>query len=219
MPDFSRWIDSVLRYVQERGVEHLAPALCMLMVQLCLIVGFMFAYVPFAVGVLMAEDYPWAPFAGAGVGAVIFFAALAVIQPVHVGYVHGTLRSMRGEGFPLSELFWGFRRLPSVLAIFVASMSAVFLGTLFCYLPGLLAGILLGLAGPALADRDAGAIDALTTSFTLVKANFWAATLWWLLTLCLLMVASFIPVVGPMLSIPLASILQATAYLFLTRGR
>lgn len=219
MPDLNRWIDSVVRYAQERGPEHLVPALCMLGVQLVLLCWFFIGYVPIIVGVAAAEDYPWAPFVGFGVAGVMFFGAIAALQPVHVGYMHGTLRSMRGEGFPISELAWGFRRLPSALAMFFLTMGAVFFGTLFCYLPGLIVGILLGLAVPALADRDAGAIDALTTSFELVRANFLAATLWWLLMLVLLMVASFIPLVGPMLSIPLASVLQATAYLHLAKDR
>lgn len=219
MPDFSRWIDSVLRYVQERGSDHLLPALCMFGVQLGLITCFLLGYVPFAVGIAFADRYAWAPVVGIGIGMAVFFGALAALQPIQIGYAHGTLRSMRGEGFPLSELTWGFRRLPSALALFVATTGAVFLGTLFCYLPGLIVGILLGLAIPALADRDAGVVDALATSFDLVKANFLAAALWWVLMLAVLMIAGFVPLIGPMLSIPLASILQCTAYLFLSADR
>lgn len=219
MADISLWIDSAVRYLQERGKDHIGPALCMFGVQLALILCFMLGYVPFFAGVLLAEKYAWAPLVGGAVGFAIFMFATAVLQPVHLGYLHGTFRSMRGEGFPLSEFAWGFKRLPAALGLFIATMGAVFLGTLFCYIPGLIVGLLLGLASPALADRDAGVMDALGTSFDLVRSNFWAMALWWLLMMVVLMVAAFVPVIGSMLTIPLASILQATAYLYLTKDR
>ena len=219
MPDLNRWIDSVVRYAQERGPEHLVPALCMLGVQLVLLCWFFIGYVPIIVGVAAAEDYPWAPFVGFGVAGVMFFGAIAALQPVHVGYMHGTLRSMRGEGFPISELAWGFRRLPSALAMFFLTMGAVFFGTLFCYLPGLIVGWLLFLAVPALADRNQGAMDALATSYDLVMRKPMEVGLWYVVSFVILMVAAFIPMIGSLLTVPLWTVLSLTAYLFLSRER
>lgn len=103
-----------------------------------------------------------------------------------------------------------------VLSLLVGILTGI--GTALCVLPGLVVSIFLMFATPALLDRNAGAIDAMKTSFGIVKNNFGQAILVWLVGIALVIVGALLCGVGLLVAVPVAALFLVYAYRKLTGG-
>jgi hypothetical protein len=114
-----------------------------------------------------------------GLGLVInsFFLSLAlrlvgyvVGAMVALGLIRAALASTRGEKPDVAMLFQTDHLGDYIVATIVYG-AAVFVGTLLCCIPGIIAYVFLAFYGFYIIDRDAGAMDALSASWNLVKDN------------------------------------------------
>lgn len=211
------WARSSWAYLRDHWQEHLAPAGVQIGL-LIVVVGLSYAaFAVFGLSFLFVDRSALYPVLGGLVGLLLILLGMEVFQPMMLGYARGTLRSMRGEGFPLSELLEGYRRSPSVLILTLAQSTLSLVAALFCFFPALIVGLFTSLSLVALADRDQGAVDALSTSYELVRGRLSAMALWFLAEIAAVLVVSMIPVVGSFLVAPVMTVMNVTAYLFLVK--
>lgn len=211
------WARSAWAYVRDHWQEHLVPGAVLaggiFVLSLLIYIGM----VAFVASLFLAERSALWPVLGGLVGFLLFVLGNELIQPLLLGYTRGTLRSMRGEGFPVGELWEGYRRSLSVVLLTLAQSTLALLGMLLCYVPGLVVSLFTSLALVALADRDQGPMDALRTSYELVRARPLDMALWFLAMLAAVLAASMVPMVGAVAALPVMTVMNVTAYLFLSK--
>ncbi len=133
----------------------------------------------------------------------LFFALIILmgllLTPIYFGHVRMVLRAHRGEPPDKSDLYWGFRNLGKV-AMFVLISGAISLAAaMACYFPAILVSVAFMFAVPAMVDRDLGAVDALKASWELAKPRFVELLVLVFIYFMLIMVLSYVPIVGPFL--------------------
>jgi hypothetical protein len=133
-------------------------------------------------------------FFGLGLAINNFFLSLAlrligyvVGAMVALGLIRAALAATRGEKPDVSMLFQTDHLGDYIVASIVFGI-AVFVGTLLCCIPGILAYVFLGFYGFFIVDRDAGAMDSLSASWNLVKDNFGTVLLLMLVAWVLLII-------------------------------
>ena len=169
---------------------------------------------------------PWITIAvGVAVVYLVFFGLALVINSFFldlilrlIGYVVGAmialgliraaLSSTTGTKPELSMLFQTDHIVDYIIATILFGI-AVFVGTILCCIPGILAYIFLGFYGFYIVGRDEGSTASLGSSFNLVKSNFGSAVVL-LLVAWLLLIVGYITcgialvVTGPMAYLLLA---------------
>jgi hypothetical protein len=70
---------------------------------------------------------------------------------------------------------WGFRRFGSVILVSILVGLAVLGGLILLVIPGLIFGVMLSVAVPALIVENRRGTDAMSRSWNLVKGHFWHA--------------------------------------------
>ncbi len=88
------------------------------------------------------------------------------------------------------------------LLVFAITM----VGIIACYLPGLIAGIVLSLAVPLVAIRGLGPVDAVKQSFQHAKNHTAWFVVYWLIGVIVMMVISYIPCIGIAIALPFYTI-------------
>lgn len=215
----NEWGASAWAYLSVRWGELVLPSLLVLCGTFVMLGAVYLGMAVFGLSFLFAEKSALYPVLGGLVGLLCGLVGMELFQPLILGYTRGTMRSMRGEGFPLSELWGGYRSSVSVLVLTLLQSTLVTFGMLLCFVPGLLASVVTSLSMVALAERDRGGVDALTTSIQLVRERFLDVCLWFLVLICVVMVVSMIPLVGSIAAMPIATVMNVTAYLFLVKDR
>lgn len=136
--------------------------------------------------------------------------------PVALGMCRGTQAALRGQDFTMEHITGAFGDFLPALGTLVLLYLAVFIGSVFCVIPGLIAAVLLSLALPVLADRGGSPIDALKTSVDIVKPN---AVMYFVMLLVLGLVnfaLNIIPLVGALVGALMQLVAINYMYLRLT---
>ncbi len=145
---------------------------------------------------------------------VLFLGYLVVIvvaAAIGSAYIGGALDI--ANGVPVT--FGSFFKPRNVGAYIVLGLIAgviTGIGFALCFLPGLIATLFLFFSTVALLDRNLAPIEAIKTSFNLVKNNFGQVFLVWLLTLVITAVGALLCGVGLLVAAPLALLLQIYAF-------
>ena len=148
----------------------------------------------------------------AGLSSALF---LIVAQVIGAGIIRGALGITEGRDFRMDDLF-RVERLGPVIVTSLIIGAATFVGTLLCYLPGLVVGFLTSYSLYFVIDKGLAPIEAITASFMLVKDNI-ATTLVWYIVGGLVAVAGVIACfVGLIVTIPIVLIGTAYTYKILT---
>jgi hypothetical protein len=221
MDEIGVWMNRVGDYLKGHWQEHLVPAVAILGVTL---VG-----IPILIGALLVNFAIWGLLGGAvresgtdvdvvaavgmAVGTVVIALLFgAAVSPLTTSYQRATLRSLRGTPIVPGDLLWGYRHFGSVIGMNLLAALASFAGTLLCVLPGLLVSWLLGYRAFALADREAGATDALGESWRLTTRHWLPVIVWEIIALFAVIMLAFVPLVGGLLSMPVYAAMRAVAY-------
>jgi uncharacterized membrane protein len=90
---------------------------------------------------------------------------------IALGLIRASLASTQGQKPEVSMLFQTDHIGDYLIGTIIFAV-AVWVGTILCCIPGILAYIFLSFYGFYIIDKDAGATDSLSQSFNLVKNNF-----------------------------------------------
>lgn len=145
---------------------------------------------------------------GAGLGAAII---TLVTQILAAGLYRGATRVTDGQSFSLGELFEGWSRMQVVYAsLFIA--VATFIGTVLCYLPGVLISFLTSYTLFFIVDQQMEAAEAIRASVSLVWHHFVQTLVYYLLAVIVLAIGALLCGVGLLVAAPVALIGFAYTY-------
>lgn len=144
----------------------------------------------------------------AGIGG---FVVSIVSQVLGAGLIKNALNIVDGRPASLGEVFaWFSKSNVIVTAILVALITAV--GTMLCYLPGIIAGFLLNWAMFYVVDKELAPMDAIRASFSFVTGHFADTLVFYLLGIVAIIVGAVLCLVGLLVTVPVLVI--GAAYTF-----
>ena len=148
-------------------------------------------------------------------GTILLLVLLAAISSAYIG---GVLDIANGVPVSIGSFFKPRLIGPVIVATLLVGIATA-LGSLLCYIPGLIVSIFAFFTTVALIDRNLSAIDAIKTSIDIAKNNFVQVLIAWLLYSVVLAVGSFICYVGLLVAAPVAILFQVYAFRRLTGGQ
>ncbi|WP_193612880.1 hypothetical protein [Nocardioides lijunqiniae] len=158
---------------------------------------------------------------GSGFLMVLFVAALTVAliliaaQVVGAGLIRASLDVTEGKPFLTSTVF-RFDRIGPVLVTSLIIAAATFVGTILCYLPGLVIGFFTSYSLYFVMDKGLSPIEAITASFNLVKDNIGTALIWYIVGGLVAGAGALACGVGLLVTLPIFLLGSAYTYKHLT---
>jgi len=237
MDKLGDWISNSFRHLGMHWQRHIVPALLLfvaIMVLMSVAFGLFFVVWMFgsvlavAIGALLAEINEGLGIAAMGILSILvylisfllIFLCTALIVPIQMGYLRGSLKLMRGGDFVVGDLFSAFRlTLKGFIAGFLM-MIAVFLAMCACYFPAFLVSAVLIFTFPFIVDpqREMGPIAAMKASYELGRPYFWGLVIYVFVIGVISGILGYIPIIGPLISIPVATTMLLTPYIELVDG-
>lgn len=149
------------------------------------------------------------------IGWIVLLIVGATIQSAYVG---GVLDIANGQPVSIGSFFRP-RNVGNVViaGLIVGILTSI--GLFLCVIPGLIVAIFTMFTIVALLDRNLAPIDAIKTSFNVVKENFGAALLTWLVMLVIAIVGALLCGVGLLVAIPLVILIEVYAFRKLSGGQ
>ncbi len=145
---------------------------------------------------------------GSGLASAII---ILVTQLLAAGLYKGATHVTDGQSFGLGQMFDGWDKTQVVIASLIIA-AATFIGTLLCYLPGLIVGFLTGYTLLFIVDKQMTAVDAIKASIKFVVDNLGNTLLFWILGALVLIVGAVICLVGLLVAAPVVLIGLAYTY-------
>jgi uncharacterized membrane protein len=146
-------------------------------------------------------------FAAAVGGLVISF----ISQALGAGLIKSALNVVDGKEAHVSEvLAWATK--PNVLATAALVSAATFVGTLLCYVPGIIVGFLLAFAMFFVVDKDQAPTQAVRSSVSFITGNLGSLVVFYLLGIVCIIVGTICCLVGLLAAVPV--LLAGAAYTF-----
>lgn len=143
---------------------------------------------------------------------VMTFAGFVVGQFFIGGLVRMAIDTVRTGRTQFGLIFSAFDVLPALIGAGILTAIGAVFGLLLCILPGLL---LLGLflfVTPLIVDQRRGALDAIGTSFNVLKPQMWMALLYFIVIGLLALSGALACGVGILVTAPLAILATAVTY-------
>ena len=132
-------------------------------------------------------------------------------QLLAAGLYKGATNVTDGKSFSLGQLFEGWDKVQVLIASLIIA-AATFVGTLLCYIPGLIVGFLAQFTLLFIVDKQMKAVDGIKASIKLVVDNLGNTILFYLLALVVLVVGAILCGVGLLVAAPVALIGLAYTY-------
>lgn len=148
------------------------------------------------------------------VGNLVVLAVGGVILSAYLGGLFDI-----ADGRPVSVgSFFKPRKVGSLVIATLIIGVLTSIGSFLCFIPGLLVSIFTMFTTVALLDRNLSPIDALKTSFEIVKARFIDCLLVWLMTIAIIAGGALLCGVGLLVAIPVAFLFEIFAFRRITGG-
>jgi uncharacterized membrane protein len=144
----------------------------------------------------------------AAIGVLVFAFLSYLIQ---AGVVRVGLDVAAGRPAEVPRMFSTDRLVPVIIAGIIVSIG-VGIGTLLCYLPGLIIGFLCQYFVLFILDKGLEPIDAISASVRFVIANFVPLLLVYILTGVIIFAGAVLCGVGLLVAIPVAVLIQVFAF-------
>jgi len=143
-----------------------------------------------------------------GFTAIVGFLGFVIIQ---AAVVRAALALTRGETIELQTLF-RFDNLPQLLigALIVALLSSI--GTMLCYIPGLIVTFFVQFYVHFLIDQNMTGVDAIKASFSFVNQNLGTLVGFFLASLVAYFLGVLLCGIGLLVALPVVFIAQAYTY-------
>ena len=155
-------------------------------------------------------------------GMVILFlgglVVLAIGGAIASAYLTGLLDIADGRPVAVGSFFRPRNIGPVVITALVVGIITE-IGYALCFVPGLIASIMLMFAIIAVVDRNHSPVDAVKASFDIAKNNFGPVFLVWLVSALLVLVGAVVCGVGLLVAMPVAALLHVYAWRRLTGGQ
>jgi len=143
------------------------------------------------------------------------FSLFVLLGPLMVGFVQLVRRRRRAQPAEMAQIFEGLQRFGTSFLLMLVIGIAMVIGSMLFFLPALAVGLVVMFAFQAVIYKDAGVIEALKTSFELVKTNFIAALVLFVVLLVLNSVAGAV-LIGMVITLPFSLVATTIAYEKLT---
>jgi uncharacterized membrane protein len=143
-----------------------------------------------------------------GLAEGIFFV---FAQLLAAGLYRGALRVTDGQDFKVGDMFQGYDKAQVVIAALLIAIGTA-IGTVLCYIPGLIVGFLTFFTIMFVVDQQMSAIDAIKASYKLVTENLASTLVFYILAGLVLLVSACICGVGLLVGIPVALLGLAYTY-------
>ncbi len=143
--------------------------------------------------------------------ALAGFVVSLIVGSLGAGLIKNALHIADGKPASLDEVFtWAFKPQVIATAALVAGITA--LGTLLCYLPGLVAAFLLNWSMFYVVDKGMSPLEAIRASFSFVTGHFAETLVFYLLGVVAFIVGAVLCLVGLLVAAPV--VLIGAAYTF-----
>lgn len=145
---------------------------------------------------------------GAAIGG-LFVSFIA--QVLGAGLIKSALNVVDGKAVDIGDILtWATK--PNVVTTAALVSGLTFVGTLLCYLPGLIVGFLTAFAMFFVVDKDLAPMDAIKASYGFVTSHLGETIVFYVLGALTLMAGAILCLVGLLAAIPI--VLAAAAYTF-----
>lgn len=136
-------------------------------------------------------------------------------QVVGAGMIRASLNVTNGQPFRTADVF-KFDNLGPVLVTSILVGLGVIVGTVLCYLPGIIIAFLTSYSLYFVVDKGMAPVDAIKASFELVTKNFGSTIIWYLVSGVIFTVGAILCGVGLLVAIPVVLVGTAFTYKKLT---
>src|SRR5690606_27183162 len=136
---------------------------------------------------------------------------VVIFYVMQAGIIRAALRITYGEPIDVKTFF----QLDRVGAVVIASLLVSVLtavGTMLCYVPGLIVGFFAQFTLFFVVDKGQGAVDALKSSFALVNKNLGTVVVLYLGVLVAGAIGAALCGIGALVAIPVSIIAQTYVY-------
>lgn len=152
-------------------------------------------------------------------GLILYGLIIALImiaaQVIGAGLIRASLDITEGKPFLTSTVF-RFDKMGSVIVTSLIIAAATFVGTILCYLPGLIVGFFTSYSLYFVMDKGLAPVDAIKASVNLVKDNIGTALIWYIVGGLVAGAGAIACGVGLLVTIPIFLIGTAFTYKHLT---
>lgn len=154
---------------------------------------------------------------GPGFFTTVFVSALGGLvasfigQLLGAGLIKSALNVADGREVNAGDVF-GYATRPNVVATAAIVALATFVGSLLCYLPGLIVGFLTLFAMFFVVDKDMAPMDAIKASVSLTTSRLGETILFYVLGIVVIVIGAILCLVGLLAAVPV--VLAAAAYTF-----
>lgn len=154
---------------------------------------------------------------GPGFLTNLFATALAglivsiIVQLLGAGLIRCALNAVDGREVNAGDVF-GYATNANVIAAAAIVSVATFVGTLLCYLPGIIVGFLTMFTMFYVVDKDMPAMDAVKASISLTTSRLGDTVLFYVLGIICVVVGAILCLVGLLAAVPV--VLAGAAYTF-----
>ncbi|WP_341923990.1 hypothetical protein [Nocardioides psychrotolerans] len=149
------------------------------------------------------------------VGALSAALILIVAQVVGAGLIRASLDVTEGKPFLTSTVF-KFDKIGPVLITSLIIAGLTFVGTILCYLPGLVVAFFTSYSLHFVLDKGLAPMDAIKASVNLVKDNLGSAIIWYIVGGLVAGAGAIACGVGLLVTLPLFLLGSAYTYKHLT---
>ncbi len=150
-------------------------------------------------------------FARVLVSMVISLLVGLIAQLILAALVKGALDTVDGKPVSVGGMFEGWDRGAVLVAALIVAVATA-IGTLLCYLPGLVVGFLTSYTMFFVVDRGMAPVDAVKASVSFVMANLSNTLVFYLLGVVVIIAGAILCGVGLLAAIPI--VLLGAAYTF-----
>jgi len=144
---------------------------------------------------------------------LVSFVLYVYAQIVGAGLIRGALGVTNGQPFKAADVF-KFTNLGAVIVTSLLVGLGVFIGSILCYVPGLIFAFLTQYSLYFLIDRNLSPVDAIKASIDLVRNNLGPTIIWYLVSVLIITVGAAVCGVGLLVAVPL--VLLGTAHMYKT---
>lgn len=132
-------------------------------------------------------------------------------QVVGAGLIREALGVTEGRPFTTAGVF-KFQNIGPVMVTALLVGAGILVGTILCYIPGLIFGFFSSYSLYFLIDKGLAPVDAIKASFNFVNKNLGSTIIWYLISLVIFFVGNLACGVGLLVAIPV--VLVGTAYTY-----
>jgi uncharacterized membrane protein len=145
------------------------------------------------------------------VSMVVSLIVGLVSQLFVAALIRGALDTADGKPVSVGGMFEGWDKVKVLVAALIVSVATA-IGTLLCYVPGLIVGFLLSYTLFFVVDRNMEPIEAIKASYTFVTGNLGATLVYYILGILVVIAGAILCGVGLLAAVPIAVL--GAAYTF-----